>query len=28
MKNKKYEASMIVSAISFIGMIVVLLLCA
>jgi len=27
MKNKKYEASMIVSAISIIGMIVVLLLC-
>jgi len=27
MNNKKYEASMIASAISFIGMIVVLLLC-
>jgi len=27
MKDKKYEASMIVSAISFIGMIVLLLLC-
>jgi len=27
MKDKKYEASMIVSAISFIGIIAVLLLC-